>query len=494
MNSRVIINFFKSKTGLVLLFLGAVGIFLVMTYNETRSKEAEKKGTSDKAAGAAQKGAGDQPESTQTVVTRDVAPANKFETVAPPERLPKPAEPQPTPATPTTRAAVERKRAPLTLYVGAATPTPAPPVLPNPLLVTSDTLYAPYGRLLECRLVNTIESINTRTPVIAVVTRPLWWNGHVIVPAGTEVHGTGSPDPLRDRISAAGGWRMVIAKNRTMPNGAELQVSGLALDMDRSEVEDDAEGNVRIKYGVADGSAGLRGKVIKSDDWAEVKLFAATLISGAASGLSKTTSTAFGPLPVAGLQNAGLNAGQAVVDRYADQILKTIDRDGFYVRVQGGKRFYLYILQPLDMRAAQLQPAPSAEETQRQLVQMANASPSGAAGQNPMAAYMEMLTKIGAGTAASQNPSGAAASQQNPYGVGAASQASYGAVPGAQAPRQLSPQELQNALLQQVIQQKMGAMGANAAAREQQNATDAAATTQRTQDAIQQIQQQGGGQ
>lgn len=55
--------------------------------------------------------------------------------------------------------------------------------------------YAPYGRLIACKLVNTVESGDTDTPLIAFVTEDLWWinskgEKKLIIPAGTEVHGT----------------------------------------------------------------------------------------------------------------------------------------------------------------------------------------------------------------------------------------------------------------------------------------------------------------
>ena len=45
---------------------------------------------------------------------------------------------------------------------------------------------------------------------------------------------------------------------------------------------------------------------------------------------------------------------QSVLDRYAQQILQTIERDGFYVRVPAGKQFYLYITQTVDEKDAKI--------------------------------------------------------------------------------------------------------------------------------------------
>ena len=50
--------------------------------------------------------------------------------------------------------------------------------------------YAPYGRLLNCKLVNTLESNVEGTPLIAMVIEDLWWvnskgERKLIIPAGT---------------------------------------------------------------------------------------------------------------------------------------------------------------------------------------------------------------------------------------------------------------------------------------------------------------------
>ena len=99
---------------------------------------------------------------------------------------------------------------------------------------------------------------------------------------------------------------------------------------------------------------GLRGQVLKTDNMAEIKLFAATLLSGAASGLSQTRQTALGTELLPTLQNAPLQGAQNVLSTYAQQILDTIQRDGSYVRVPAGKEFYLYVTQTIDKSDAVL--------------------------------------------------------------------------------------------------------------------------------------------
>lgn len=73
-------------------------------------------------------------------------------------------------------------------------------------------------------------------------------------------------------------------------------MSGLALDHER-----DPETGT---WGITDGSAGLRGKLLKTDNLAEVKLYVAALLSGAADALTEKQISAFGSFALPSLQNA----------------------------------------------------------------------------------------------------------------------------------------------------------------------------------------------
>jgi len=194
--------------------------------------------------------------------------------------------------------------------------------------------YAPYGRLIPCELIVTIDSSSIQTPIIGLVTEDIYHDGRVIIPAGTEVHGTAQADRKRERIASNGGWTLV------WQTGEELHLSGIALDREK-----DQSGET---WGITDGSAGLRGEVLKTDNLAEIKLFAATFLSGAASALTVNQQTVYGSQLVPTLQNAPLKGAQDVLGTYAQQILDTIQRDGFYVRVPAGKEFYLYVTQTID--------------------------------------------------------------------------------------------------------------------------------------------------
>lgn len=204
--------------------------------------------------------------------------------------------------------------------------------------------YAPFGRLIPCETVVTVESSKLDTPVIGLVTEDVWHNGELIIPAGTEVHGKASLDRSRERIAVSGKW-VVVWRDESPLNGTELVLSGIALDREKDDTSDE--------FGLRDGSAGLLGTLIKTDDWQEIKLFASTFLAGFAGGLQnlQDQSTAFGSIaqvPIASTRNAALQGTADVLNAYAKQIQETIARDGFYVRVPAGKQFYLYVTETID--------------------------------------------------------------------------------------------------------------------------------------------------
>ena len=229
---------------------------------------------------------------------------------------------------------------------------PKPRALPISLLAGSGTndgpalskIYAPFGRLIPCETVITIESSRLDTPVIGLVTEDVWHNGELVIPAGAEVHGRASLDRARERIAVSGKW-VVVWRDGGPLNGTELVLNGIALDRDK----DDATG----EFGLRDGSAGLLGQLLKTDDWQEIKLFTSTFLAGFAGGLQQLQNqgTAFGgvaEVPIASTRNAALQGTADVLNAYAKQIQETIARDGFFVRVPAGKQFYLYVTETID--------------------------------------------------------------------------------------------------------------------------------------------------
>jgi len=188
--------------------------------------------------------------------------------------------------------------------------------------------------LIPCETVITVDSASIQTPIIGLVTEDIYHGGKLVIPAGTEVHGTAQSDRHRERIASGNNWTLV------WQTGEELRLKAIALDR---EFASGQEG-----WGITDGSAGLRGRVIKSDDMAEIKLFAATFLSGAAGALTEKQPTVFGPVNSPSLNNAPFQGAQEVLKIYAQRISDAIQRDGFYVRVPSGKQFYLYVLQTID--------------------------------------------------------------------------------------------------------------------------------------------------
>ncbi len=245
---------------------------------------------------------------------------------------------------------------PATAPGGQAIPVPPtrPPELPLNLFTAvpeasqpPPAIVAPYGRLIACQTVLALESNRLETPIIGLVTEDVWHDGRRVIPAGAEVHGRAALDRTRERIGALPQWR-IVWRTSDADNGTELAVDGLVLDR-----EFKAEGQT---WGEHDGSAGLRGQVVRTGDARELKLFAATFLASATAALqdNRLTSGLLGEasLPVASTRNAVLAGTGTVLREYAQELREAISKDGFYLRVPAGKAFYLYVTQTLDRSQA----------------------------------------------------------------------------------------------------------------------------------------------
>jgi hypothetical protein len=225
--------------------------------------------------------------------------------------------------------------------------------------------FAPYGRLVKCELVFTVDSVNLQTPIVGLVMEDVWWNGKLIIPAGAEAFSKAVAKRMMDRLSDDGKWTFVMPEQDDRINGRELMVNGFALD--RAEVKLGPNGRVR-SWNISDGAAGLHGYVVDNADSERIKLFLATALSGAVTGFSSGLQTREPSRGLAGtlgltqvetkLKNSvygGVGQGSKdSLDLLAKQILEEVEQNGTYVRVPSGKQFYVFIDQTIDPSTAKI--------------------------------------------------------------------------------------------------------------------------------------------
>ena len=230
----------------------------------------------------------------------------------------------------------------------ASTPKPPPPI-PQAIFATREAshgeTFLPYGRLVKCELVNTVDSISLDTPIIGLVTEDVWHHGRLVVPAGCEVHGVAQKSGARDRIGSDRNWVLVFQ------DGRELPLTGTVLDYS-------PKGEHADQWGETDGSAGLHGFQVASDKFAEAKAILASMLSAGAGAFPQTINT-ISPLTggVTQIQNGGLTDAfssgiSAGTQIYSQRLLDHLDKDPYFVRVPGGTLFYLYVTQTVDAQKA----------------------------------------------------------------------------------------------------------------------------------------------
>jgi hypothetical protein len=200
--------------------------------------------------------------------------------------------------------------------------------------------FIPFGTLLKCKLVNTVDTANLETPVIALLLEDVWQNGKKVIPANTLVHGTARAGRIRDRVTASGTWRFV------WQDGRELAFNGVALDR---EYDQEIDG-----YGITDGSGGIKGRILAAEDLQELKLLASAALSGFARGTQDRQQSALGTTITGSVSNGVREGVGDVFDLYAKRTLKDIEENGYFVRVAAGKEFYVYVLGAVDPQKASL--------------------------------------------------------------------------------------------------------------------------------------------
>jgi hypothetical protein len=236
-------------------------------------------------------------------------------------------------------------------------------------LTPIDGDFAPFGRLVKCQLVDTVDSITSRSePILALVTEDLDWNGNVIIPAGTEVFSYARPEPIIDaagvgRLVDDGEWTLVMPRASDRENGRELILKARAVD--RRELQLSEKGQAGA-WAIDDGADGLIGYTLSTLDNTEIKLFAASAMGGIAQGLGPILERqqpaaglsgvlgATQPAPTVGnALTASLGSGTAdYLGQVVSRIREEISKRGVYVRIPAGKPFYLFVEQTIDPEAA----------------------------------------------------------------------------------------------------------------------------------------------
>ena len=212
--------------------------------------------------------------------------------------------------------------------------------------------YAPFGRLLDCKLVNTLESNVDGTPLIAIVIKDLWWTNaqgerKLIIPAGTEVHGK-MGSCVRNRMMSDGNFILVwqITSGQV---GMELQLQGRVLEKSNQAGD-------KSKATITDMAAGIPGRVMGNSNLNEMLQYTMAFARGLSEGFETTKTFDNGSTIVTEndgtTKNALAKAFETLSNVALENITDKISKESYYIRVPAGTEFYLYIEQVTDVEKA----------------------------------------------------------------------------------------------------------------------------------------------
>lgn len=351
MNPRAIGDFLKSKFGLFVVFVVVLfsGLWIYARHQANERETAKLAAPSSKKVELGQMKV-PLNQGLESGVPQQVKPTPTAAAENEPARggiVPfRPVAPVPATAAPAAKMEKEKASAPpkaapkppTIRYASLLTSYEAPPTRVVRAEPQPPERFIPFGTLLKCKLVNTVDSANLETPVIALLLEDVWQNGKKIIPANTLVHGMARSGRMRDRVTANGSWRFV------WQDGRELAFNGVALDR---EYEHDIDG-----YGITDGSGGIKGRVLATDDLQELKMLASAALSGFARGTQDRQQSALGTTITGSVSNGVKEGVGEVFDLYAERTLKDIEESGYFVRVAAGKEFYVYVLDAVDPQKA----------------------------------------------------------------------------------------------------------------------------------------------
>lgn len=216
--------------------------------------------------------------------------------------------------------------------------------------------FAPYGRLISCKMVNTVESGDTDTPLIAVVIEDLWWinargEKKLIIPAGTEVYGTvNGAKPMRNRLTTGSSFILVWQATSNM-TGFELQLKGIAL-------EKSTHPENRMLAAITDMSAGIPGQVMSNENLSKFLMYTLAFGQGLAQGYQTnevytdsgvTVTTQDGTT-----KNALARGAETLAQVMLQDVSQMIAKESYYIRVPSGTEFYIYVQQVINLDDAQI--------------------------------------------------------------------------------------------------------------------------------------------
>jgi hypothetical protein len=201
---------------------------------------------------------------------------------------------------------------------------------PKAFVPQAPKIFAPRGTLIKATLVITLESNAAGTPVLGLVNEDVYFQGELIVPAGTQVHGSSvGKSNFRDRVDVRGAFTFIWA------DGSEYVINGIALD--HQPLPDGT-------FSLTDGSPGIKGRVLKTDDYAEFKLLVAEAVKGLMNNQQSQFQSVMGLVPENTNRNASLGAGSSAAGAYAGMLAGRIEKDLEYVQVPAGTSFYIFTL------------------------------------------------------------------------------------------------------------------------------------------------------
>lgn len=192
---------------------------------------------------------------------------------------------------------------------------------------SAPTFFAPRGMLIKAALVITVDSSSLETPVLALITEDVYWNRRLIIPAGTQVLAQAAQGRTRDRIEVKGTYTFIWA------DGREYNISCIALDHERL-----SDGS----YALTDGSAGIRGQIVKNDQYAELKILVAEALEGMMNNNQQQFQSIYGLVPQNTSRNAALGGGSQAASAYSSLLTKRLEQDLDFVRVPAGTQFYIF--------------------------------------------------------------------------------------------------------------------------------------------------------